>query len=107
MARFHLDENVEAAVAAALASRGYDVTTTASAGLLKATDEQHLAFAAREGRVLVTHDADFLRLHAAGADHVGIAYCLPHRSLGEIVRGLVLIAECLSYDEMRNHVEFL
>ena len=28
-----------------------------------------------EGRVLVTHDADFLRYHAEGVEHAGIAYC--------------------------------
>jgi hypothetical protein len=43
--RFHLDEHVPAAIAAALRRRGIDVTTAADAGLLGATDEDHLAFA--------------------------------------------------------------
>lgn len=107
MLRFHLDENVPPAIAAALIGRGYDVNTATSAGLLEATDEEHLAFAAGERRVVVTHDADFLRFQAVGVDHHGIAHCSPDRSLGDFVRGLVLIAECLSEDEMRNHVEFI
>lgn len=32
--------------------------------MLQATDEQHLAFAFQEGRVIVTQDADVLRFHA-------------------------------------------
>ena len=107
MIRFHLDENVEAAVARALVDRGYDVTTTSSAGLEGADDEEHLAFALRERRVVVTHDADFLRLHAAGSGHFGIGYCPVGRGLGDLVRSLVLLAECLSDEEMRDHVEFL
>ena len=105
--RFHLDENVNPAVAGALAARGFDVTTAVSAGLREATDPDHLAFAWAEGRVVVTHDADFLRMHAAGSPHAGIAYVPPGRGLGDLVRGLVLLAECLTPDDMRGHVEFL
>ncbi|HEX6985903.1 MAG TPA: DUF5615 family PIN-like protein [Planctomycetaceae bacterium] len=107
MIRFHLDENVPAAIGVALAARRYDVTTAASAGLREATDAEHLAFALADGRVTVTQDADFLRLHAQGTPHAGIAYVGAGRGLGEIVRGLVLIAECLTPDDMRGHVEFV
>ena len=105
--RFHLDENVNPAVAGPHAARGFDVTTTASVGLREATDPDHLAFALAEGRAVVTHDADFLRLHAAGVPHAGIAYASSGRGLGELVRGLVLLAECLTPDDMRGHVEFV
>ncbi len=107
MLRFHLDENVNAAVAGALVGRGFDVTTAVSAGLRTASDPDHLAFALEQHRVLVTHDADFLRIQASGADHAGIAYALPDRSLGDLVRGLVLLAECLTAEDMRRHVEFV
>ena len=52
--RYHLDENVNHAIAHGLRLRGIDVTTATDAELLRATDEEHLAFAARTGRVLVT-----------------------------------------------------
>lgn len=42
--------------------------------MLGASDEEHLAFALAEGRVIFTLDADFLRLAAAGHEHAGIAY---------------------------------
>jgi len=106
--RFHLDEHVDHGVARALASRGIDVTTTTDAGLLGASDEEHLAFAGREGRVCVTHDADFLAIAAASSDHAGIAYCAPQaRSIGQIVRYLCLMNDCLEPREMEGKVEFL
>jgi hypothetical protein len=91
-----------------LRQRGIDVTTTPEAGLLHATDEEQLAYAIPEGRVLFTQDADFHRLNAAGLQHAGIAYCHPEsRSVGEIIRRLVLIWEIYEPDEMRNRVEYL
>jgi predicted nuclease of predicted toxin-antitoxin system len=106
--RFHLDEQCDPRIAAALRQRGVDVSTAAEAGLLGATDEAHLAYAWLQARVIVTHDTDFLRLHAAGADHTGIVYCSPQaRSLGEIIRLIVLIWELLEPLELRGQVEFL
>ena len=60
--RFHLDENVNSAIATGLRGRGVDVTTTREAGLIAADDEEQLKFAKSEGRVVVTHDDDFLRV---------------------------------------------
>ncbi len=105
---FHLDENIARSVAIGLRQRGIDVTSPAEADLIGASDEAHLAFARESARVLVTHDDDFLSLHARGLPHAGIAYCTPgSRSTREILRGLILIAQVLTPEEMRNHVEFL
>jgi len=106
--RYHLDEHIATAVAVGLRSRGIDVTTTADAGLATATDEAQLEYAHDAGRVLVTHDADFLRLHNEGVEHTGIIYShQQHRTIGELIRGLVLIHTVLSAGDMRNHVEFV
>src|SRR5580765_5464753 len=92
--RFHLDEHGSAALAEGLRRRGIDVTTTPQAGLMGASDQEQLAWALREGRAIFTHDEDFLALHAAGSHHAGIAFCHQEsRSIGEIIRGLVLIWE--------------
>jgi hypothetical protein len=106
--RFHLDENVDPAIALGLRHRGVDVTTTDEAGLAQASDQEQLTFARAEQRVLVTHDADFLRWHARRIPHSGIAYC-PQRSrtIGDVVRALILLSECLAPQEMENHAEFL
>jgi hypothetical protein len=106
--RFHLDENCHRAVAEGLRRRGIDVTTTPEAGLMSATDEQQAAYCLGEGRVLFTQDRDFLRLHAAGILHAGIAYCEKDtKSIGEMIQGLVLIWAVLEPEEMANRVEFL
>ena len=106
--RFHLDENVPSAVAEGLRRRGIEATTTPQAGLLSAGDEKQLDFAHSDGRVLVTCDADFLRLHDRGVPHAGIVYSPKgKRSVGELVQVLVMMAECLAPEEMQNHVEYL
>src|SRR5579871_1888053 len=100
--RFHLDEHVAHAIADGLRRRGADVTTTADAGLLGASDPQQLAYALAMGRVIFTQDRDFLAL-ARGVAHAGIAYCDQNtRTLGRIVRALELLWEVYEPDEMRN-----
>lgn len=106
--RYHLDENVDLAVAEGLRRRGVDVTTTHDAGLLEAPDDQQFAYALAEGRTLVTQDDDFLATAKRGASHAGIAYCHPEsRSIGQIIAALMLIRDCLTPEEMQDHVEFL
>lgn len=105
--KFYLDEHVPRAVAEGLRRRGIDVLRAQEAGMLEAADEEHLALALREGRVVVTQDADFLRLHAAGRAHAGIVYAPQATPIGAIIRGLMLIHDVLGPEDMVNHVEFL
>jgi predicted nuclease of predicted toxin-antitoxin system len=106
--RFHLDENVHHGVARGLRLRGIDVTTTTDAGLVEATDEGQFQFAVGEGRAFVTHDADFLRADFTARPHAGIIFVAKGaRSVGEIVRALVLLATIISPEEMRQQVEYL
>lgn len=106
--RFHLDENVNNAIADGLQRRGIDVTTTPEEGLIAAPDQVQLTFALSQSRVFVTHDDDFLVLHQSGMKHAGIAYCNQNRrSIGEILRGLILIWEVIDLEDMRNRLEFL
>lgn len=106
--KFHLDEHVDPDVARALQRYGIDVTTTVRAGLRSQSDVAQLNFARREQRVLVTHDADFLRLVEQSFQHAGIAYgARVSRSLGEMIRSLILIHEVLTAEEMANRVEYL
>ena len=106
--RFHLDEHVAFAVAAALRKHGIDVTTTQDAGLIGADDSAQLEYARQEGRVIVTHHADYLRWHSQGIEHSGIAYCHKDaRSTGQIIETLRLMYELVSSEEMAGKVEFL
>ena len=72
--KYHLDEHIDAAVAAGLRLRGVDVTTTVEQELQGASDLQQLAFAHAQGRLLVTCDSDFIVLSKAGRPHVGIVF---------------------------------
>ena len=106
--RFHLDEHVDPDVARALRRYGIDVTTTVEAGLRTQSDLAQLEFATREQRVLVTHDADFLRLADRVPPHAGIAYSTrTTRSLGEMIRSLILIYEILTPEELIGRIEYL
>jgi predicted nuclease of predicted toxin-antitoxin system len=106
--RFHLDEHVDPAIAQGLRRLGIDATTTIDAGLVRAPDEDHIAFGIAQGRVVFTQDQDFLRIHAAGIPHAGITFCHQQaRTIGQIIDGLKLIWELLEPREMEGRVEFL
>jgi predicted nuclease of predicted toxin-antitoxin system len=105
--RFHLDEHVDPAIAAALHRAGIDVTTTIQAGLRTHDDEAHLGFARDEGRVIVTRDQDFLRLANGPLEHSGIVFYTANQSIREIIEGLILIYEVMLASEMAGHVEYL
>lgn len=106
--RYHLDESVDPAVAAGLRGRGVDATTARDEGLLGASDQAQLDFAVASGRLLVTHDRDFLRMAAAGIAHQGIAYSPPQaHSIGEIVRRRMQLWRDNQADSFANRVEYL
>ncbi len=108
MIRFHLDQHVAYGVALGLRLRGVDVSTTHDAGLQDAEDLAHIAYAIAARRVIFTQDADFLRHHQAGIPHAGIIYSKQGtRSIGEIVRYLKLINDCLDMDDMVGEVEYI
>jgi hypothetical protein len=105
--RYYLDEHIAEAIATGLRNRGIDVLTLIEAGMLGASDREHITYAYEEGRVLVTHGDDFLRLAAQTEEHAGVAFAPQSRSIGEMVRGLTVIVEEMEAEEMEGHVEFL
>ncbi|MBP0016039.1 MAG: DUF5615 family PIN-like protein [Cyanobacteria bacterium SBLK] len=106
--RFHLDESASNAIAQGLRRRGVDITTTPEQGMIGASDEEQIAFALPQKRVIFTRDDDFLRLHQAGMTHAGIAYCHPNsRSIGEIINTLTLIWEWVDPEDMFGNIEFI
>ncbi len=105
--RFFMDEQVSKAVVLGLRRRGVDVLTVPEAGTLGASDADQLQRAGEEGRVIVTQDDDFLRLAAAGSRHSGIVFASQENTIGEIIRGLMMIHQVLEADEMMGHVEYL
>jgi hypothetical protein len=109
-----MDENAMAVrVVAALRSRGVDVLTAAEAEMLEREDEDQLAFATAQARVLYTfNQGHFLQLHTdwslAERAHSGIILARQKRySDREQIRRLSRVTETLSAEDMRNRVEFL
>lgn len=106
--RLYFDENVEIAVAEQMQTRGVEVVTVRDLGLLGDSDENHLARATRMGYVLCTYDQDYLQLVAVGAEHAGIVFAPNDKTtIGDWIRGLSLICDVLTAEEMVNHVEYL
>ncbi|MCA9151108.1 MAG: DUF5615 family PIN-like protein [Planctomycetales bacterium] len=106
--RFHLDESMPNAVADGLRRRGIDVTTSSEARLLGTSDDEQLAFAKREDRVLITRDQDFLRLNSSGAAHAGIVYWTERqRNMGQLVGALATLMLEVAVDDIRGQVLFL
>jgi len=106
--RFHLDESMPNAVAGGLLRRGIDVTTSAGAGLISASDVQQLAFALRDERVLITRDQDFLRLDAQGVEHAGLVYWTERqRSVGQLIRALDALSIDAETGDFRGRVIYL
>ncbi|WP_119841361.1 DUF5615 family PIN-like protein [Salinibacter ruber] len=102
-----MDEHIPSVVAEGLRQRGIEVRTLVEMDRLGVQDKEYLAHARRDGRVLVTHDDDFLRLTAEGASHAVIVYVPRERSIGDIVRGLVRIARASSEEELHQQIRFL
>jgi hypothetical protein len=106
--RYHLDEHMERSILNGLRQRGIDATITADVGLAGASDEEQLAFAWSERRVLVTRDSDFLAFAAAGVEHAGIAMAKRGRhAIGATVMALLHLHRTRSSEEMFGQVIYL
>lgn len=106
--RFYLDEHQSHALAAGLRAHGIDVLMAVETGRLGFSDEDQLAFATAEGRVLVTFDVDYLALHATGTAHAGIAWCPARKyGVGQQIAALELVHGAMTAAELVNNVEYL
>jgi uncharacterized protein with PIN domain len=106
--RFYLDENVPTEVARQLRLSGIDTLSARDLDLLGGDDPDHLRRATEMGRVLCTHDQDFLRLAAEGVEHAGIAFSPQDRvSIGGWVRALRSLHARRESEQVMNQVFFL
>ena len=105
--RSYTDEHVSKAVIHGLRQRGVNVLSVPEAQKLGATDEEHIAFAHTEGRVIFTQDEDFLKLAATGTHHAGIVYAHQQTTIGGIIQGLMLIYQVLEAEAMIDNVEYI
>lgn len=72
------------------------------------SDINHLKRAIAEGRVLCTHDTDYLEMAFAGIEHVGIIFGQQVRhGIGDWVRFLELVHGVYTAEEMKNRLEYV
>lgn len=106
--RLYFDEGVQVAVAEQMRNRGIDALTVRDLGLRGDEDINHLQRASAMGRVVCTYDHDFIRLHTQGIQHMGIIIAQHFdTTVGDWVRGLVLMCGVMTAADMKNHVEYL
>lgn len=99
---------VDPAVANGLRRREIDVLTTQEGEQLSFSDEDQLALAVREGRVLFTMDEDFLVMAAQSQEHCGIAFLAQRNyTIGRAVNGMVRLWENRTPESMQGQVEYL
>lgn len=107
----YADENVKAAIVAGLRQHGMDIVTAQERGQRRTDDEILLATATAEGRLLLTNDADFLRIHgewmAVGRGHAGIVYWPQDRPVGDVVRCLFQYAVQTDAADAADAVKYL
>lgn len=112
--RWDFDEDsMWQALITALRARGIDVQTALEATMIERADENHLAYATAQGRVLCSFNVgDFYRLHthymAQHQVHAGIVLARQQQyGVGEYMRRLLRLMTHLTAEEMHNRVEFL
>jgi predicted nuclease of predicted toxin-antitoxin system len=106
--RFHLDEHISPVVAKLLRQKGFDVTTSQQAQLLGEQDDLQMSYASAHGRSFVTCDDGFLHPSVVETAPSGICYChLDKYSASQLAEALLIVAECLTEQDMKYHIEYL
>ena len=76
------------------------------------TDEEQLIYAIEHQAAIFTHDDDFLSLASLYAKenktHYGVIYAHPLRvTIGNCIRGIKIIVDMITPEEMMNQTRFL
>jgi hypothetical protein len=112
--RFLADENFDNRILAGLRRRlpAVDVLRVQDAGLIGAEDPVVLAWAAEDGRILLTHDAATIPAYAY--ERVGGGVAMPgvievpfQMPIGEAIEELLLVVETSRPEDLENLVLYL
>ncbi len=103
MEKLIADEHVERALVSGLRLKDVDVVTAQECGLTGFDDEDLLAFATADGRIVITNDKDFPAIHAAwlaaSRPHGGIIYWRQTKySVGHAIRRIVAVMKFPTID---------
>src|SRR2546421_11512015 len=91
---------------------GLDIVRVQDAGLTGRGDAEVLEWAAREGRVLLTHDVMTMKQYvdervAAGLPMPGVFEVSQQTPIAQAIEDILLIAECSLDDEWEGQIRFL
>lgn len=114
MLRFAVDENFNNDIVRGLLRRNadLDILRVQDAGLSGADDPSVLDWAAREGRVLLTHDVATITRYTyerveAGQEMPGVFEVGRSVSVGRAIEDIALLAECSREGEWEGQVLYL
>lgn len=112
--RFLADADLNYAIVQGIRLResSIDFKTANDAGLEGLSDPEVLELAAREGRVLVSHDKRTMPVHfaarvASGLRSPGVLLALPSAPVGEIIESLLIIWSASRETEWADRIHYL
>lgn len=105
--KLYVDADITPRLARVLRARGYDVVSAHEIDRAETSDEEQMAFAAVQGRTLLTCNArDFTPIFEdywfKGQDHSGVVVS-QQLELGEMARRVGRLLNTVTADEMRNN----
>jgi len=107
------DENFDGAILRGLFRRSpeLDIVRVQDVGLSATSDTEILAWAAAEGRILLTHDRDTMPNFAyqrvrAGQAMSGVFLVSDQMPIGQAIDEILLAVECLAPEECKDFVRF-
>lgn len=114
MLRFLADENLDYDIVRGVWQRrpDVDILSMKEADLMGRDDPDILAFAAKEGRVVLSHDARTMTRFAtdrivAGEAMPGLVIVKVGATLRKSIDDILLLVECADVDDLRNRIEFV
>lgn len=112
--KYLTDENLNGRLTRAIlrASPGIDLMRVQDVGLREASDPEILAWAAQEGRILLTHDISTVTAYAyervvAGLPMPGVIEIDPYAPFQQVIEDLLILDECSDEKEWENQVFYL
>ena len=112
--RLYVDADITYKLAQVLRAQGYDVIASHDVGMAEATDDEQMAYAAAEGRVILSCNAQdfapiFQQYWVSQRDHSGVIVS-EQLEFGEMLRRTLQFLNSVTVDEMvngwRNLAEF-
>jgi uncharacterized protein with PIN domain len=105
--RLYVDADITYKLAQALRARGFDAVAAYEVGMAEASDDEQIAYAATEGRAVLTCNAqDFTPIFrdywSNQRDHSGIIVS-EQLAFGEMLRRVIQFLNSVTADEMRDN----